>query len=97
MRGLYGASRAVISSIRCGSGRIAAAIAVLLLGGGSAQAIPSPELVVGSFTSISQLLALGSALLGGGAAVATMRLRSRGGNSRALMAVALGCAALFIV
>ena len=56
----------------------------------SAFAIPSPELVVGSFTSISQLFALGSALLGGGATVATLRMRSRGAQSRSIFAVALG-------
>ncbi|HEY4922389.1 MAG TPA: PEP/pyruvate-binding domain-containing protein [Xanthobacteraceae bacterium] len=96
-RGLYAASRAVVGSICSASARIAAALVIFLLGSGSAFAIPSPELVVGSFTSISQLLALGSALLGGGAAVATLRMRSRGRSSRALTAVALGSAALLIV
>src|SRR5215471_9073585 len=42
-----------------------------------AFAIPSPELVVGSFTSISQLIALASALIGGGATLAAIRLRGR--------------------
>jgi hypothetical protein len=57
----------------------AAVISVLLLGTGPAHAIPSPELIVGSFVSLSQLFALGSAILGGGAAYATMRAR-RGGT-----------------
>ena len=48
------------------------AVALSLLGTGQAFAIPSPELVVGSFVSLSQLFALLSALLGGGAAYATL-------------------------
>src|ERR1051325_7984609 len=70
-----------------------AAVALCLLGTGQAFAIPSPELVVGSFVSISQLLALMSAVLGGGAVVATMRARKRGGAaemSRGLLYVAAG-------
>ena len=63
----------------------------------SAFAIPSPELVVGSFTSISQLFALGSALLGGGATVATLRMRSRGIQARAILAVALSAFLLLAV
>jgi hypothetical protein len=58
-----------------------ATIALCLLGTGQAFAIPSPELVVGSFVSISQLLALASAMLGGGAAFATMRARRRRGSA----------------
>src|SRR5689334_22123031 len=69
------------------------ALALCLLGSAPAFAIPSPELVVGSFVSISQLLALMSAVLGGGAAYATMRARRRGGSaamSRGLFYVAAG-------
>ncbi len=68
-----------------------------LLGIETAFAIPSPDLVVGSFVSISQLFALASAVLGGGAAYATVRMRSRGGTeraSRSLLYVAVG---LFIL
>jgi rhodanese-related sulfurtransferase/membrane protein insertase Oxa1/YidC/SpoIIIJ/phosphohistidine swiveling domain-containing protein len=72
-------------------------IALVTLGTDSAFAIPSPELVVGSFTSLSQLFALGSALLGGGAAVATWRMRSRGPQTRAVFFVALGAFALLVV
>ncbi len=97
MRGLYTASRAVVGSFRGTSVRIVAALVACLAGCGSAYAIPSPELVVGSFTSISQLFALGSALLGGGAAVATLRMRSRGARSRSLLAVAFGSAVLLAV
>ena len=69
------------------------AVVFCLAGSGQAFAIPSPELVVGSFVSISQLLALMSAVLGGGAAYATMRARRRGGSaamSRGLFYVAAG-------
>ena len=59
------------------------ALALCLLGTGQAFAIPSPELVVGSFVSISQLFALASAVLGGGAAYrhhAGAQARRLGGN-----------------
>ena len=59
------------------------AVMLCLAGTGQAYAIPSPELVVGSFVSLSQLFALASAVLGGGAAYATMRVR-RGGGSAAM-------------
>src|SRR5712671_1909262 len=49
-----------------------------------AFAIPSPELIVGSFTSISQLIALASALIGGGATLVTLRARARNGGPSAL-------------
>lgn len=42
----------------------------LFAGAGIAHAIPSPELVVGSLSSLSQLVALASATLGGGAVLA---------------------------
>ena len=65
------------------------ALALLFLGTGSALAIPSPELIVGSFVSLSQLFALASAVLGGGAAYATLRARRAGAQnlSRPLMIV----------
>jgi rifampicin phosphotransferase len=96
MRGSFGATRGTtrFSSI---SASVAGALVVGLAGTGSAFAIPSPELVVGSFTSISQLFALGSALLGGGAAAATLRMRSRGAQSRTIFAVALGAFVLLAV
>src|SRR3954464_15828578 len=76
------------------------AVALWLGGTNQAFAIPSPELVVGSFVSISQLFALASAVLGGGAAFATMRVRRRGGSaemSRGLLYTALGLFAVLIV
>ena len=77
-----------------------AALALCLLGTEQAFAIPSPELIVGSFVSISQLFALASAVLGGGAAYATMRARRRGGSaemSRSLLFTALGLFAVMCV
>jgi rhodanese-related sulfurtransferase/membrane protein insertase Oxa1/YidC/SpoIIIJ/phosphohistidine swiveling domain-containing protein len=76
------------------------ALAFSLAGINQAYAIPSPELVVGSFVSISQLFALASAVLGGGAAFATMRVRRRGGSaemSRGLLYTAVGMFALLAV
>src|SRR5690349_1780737 len=76
------------------------ALALCLFGTGQAFAIPSPELVVGSFVSISQLLALMSAVLGGGAAYATMRARKRSGAaamSRGLVTIAAGLFAAMTV
>ena len=94
MRGACVASTAGGSNLWSASARLAAGLVVVLAavlaGTGSAFAIPSPELIVGSFTSISQLFALGSALLGGGAAVATMRMRARGAPTRSAFAVLVG-------
>ena len=82
----------------CMSASVAGAALVCLGGIGPAVAIPSPELVVGSFTSISQIFALASALLGGGAAVATFRMRARGapGLSRRFAAFAIAAFVLLI-
>jgi hypothetical protein len=90
MRGECVASCAGFNNLRSASVRLVVGLAVCLVSTGSAFAIPSPELIVGSFTSISQLFALGSALLGGGAAVATMRLRARGAQTRTTFAVLVG-------
>ncbi|MBN8936568.1 MAG: YidC/Oxa1 family membrane protein insertase [Rhizobiales bacterium] len=64
-----------VSCVRCFAGAVAfiatstfGAFMLCLAEAGRAYAIPSPELVVGSFVSISQLFALASAVLGGGAA-----------------------------
>src|SRR5437763_6150438 len=85
-----------IDTMRSASVRLAAALAVCLAGTGSAFAIPSPELIVGSFTSIAQLFALGSALLGGGAAVATMRMRARGAQTRTSFAILVGALVVLV-
>src|SRR5882724_3598535 len=76
------------------------ALSLWLVGTGQAFAIPSPELVVGSFVSLSQLFALGSAVLGGGAAFATMKAKRRGGSaamSRGLLYTTLGLFAVVAV
>lgn len=76
------------------------ALALFFLSTGDAFAIPSPELVVGSFVSISQLFALASAILGGGAAYATMRVRKNAGSakvSRALIFTTVGMFGLLVV
>jgi hypothetical protein len=65
---------------------------VFSVGSTSAFAIPSPELVVGSFSSIAQLTALFSAIVGGAVAVAAMRGRALGRDASrrlALCAIAL--------
>src|ERR1041385_8216839 len=90
MVGVSLAANTGVARLRSVSVRLVVAAAVCLVGTGSAFAIPSPELIVGSFTSISQLFALGSALLGGGAAVATMRMRARGAQTRTSFAVLVG-------
>src|SRR5690242_18686491 len=90
------AAKAGIVSLRSASVRLLVGVAIYLVGTGSAFAIPSPELIVGSFTSISQLFALGSALLGGGAAVATMRMRARGAQTRTSLAVLIGALVVLV-
>jgi rhodanese-related sulfurtransferase/membrane protein insertase Oxa1/YidC/SpoIIIJ/phosphohistidine swiveling domain-containing protein len=74
-------------------------IAIWLIGSSSAHAIPSPELVVGSLSSISQLIALASALLGGGALAVGARAARRGGQQASPwpMRFALGFATVFMV
>jgi rhodanese-related sulfurtransferase/membrane protein insertase Oxa1/YidC/SpoIIIJ/phosphohistidine swiveling domain-containing protein len=94
MQVVSSAARVGVASLRSVSVRLLVGAAVCLAGTGSAFAIPSPELIVGSFTSISQLFALGSALLGGGAAVATMRMRARGAETRTVFAVLVGALAV---
>jgi rhodanese-related sulfurtransferase/phosphohistidine swiveling domain-containing protein len=62
----------------------------------AAHAIPSPEFIVGSFVSFSQIFALASAVLGGGAVYASMRARRGGAPARGLM-ICAGCAFLLLV
>ena len=81
------------SSAACGAG------ALLFIGTQPAFAIPSPELVVGSLSSISQLIALASAILGGGAVAMGARAARRGGGKGSPwpMRFALGFMGLFLV
>jgi membrane protein insertase Oxa1/YidC/SpoIIIJ/rhodanese-related sulfurtransferase/phosphohistidine swiveling domain-containing protein len=76
---------------------VAGALAACFMEAGPALAIPSPELIVGSFTSISQLVALVSALVGGGAAAVTLRARNGGGRKSYPLAIATGLAVLLTV
>src|SRR6201986_3110175 len=89
------------SSVRSVTGAALLTFATLsLFAAGPAYAIPSPELVVGSFVSLSQLFALASAVLGGGAAYATMRAKKRGGSaemSRGLLFTAIGMFAVLCI
>ena len=71
-------------------------VALSLLGTGSALAIPSPELIVGSFVSLSQLFALASAILGGGAAYATVRAR-RGGSQSLSRSMIVAAVVMFVL
>src|SRR5665213_31304 len=73
------------------------ALALCVLGTEDAFAIPSPELVVGSFVSLSQLFALASAVLGGGAAYATMRAKKRGGSAQMSRGLLYTAGGLFLV
>jgi rifampicin phosphotransferase len=65
----------------------AAGAFILTFGVASAFAIPSPELVVGSLSSISQLVAIGTALLGGAAAVAGLRAGVAGNERRSKLTI----------
>jgi rhodanese-related sulfurtransferase/membrane protein insertase Oxa1/YidC/SpoIIIJ/phosphohistidine swiveling domain-containing protein len=94
------------NTVRHGAGKalsqlsVFGALALWLAGTNQAFAIPSPELVVGSFVSLSQLFALASAILGGGAAYATMRVKRRGGSaemSRGLLYTSIGLFAVLAV
>ena len=73
--------------------RFAAGVLVALaFMAGPLWAIPSPELVIGSVSSLSQVFALGAAMLGGGAALARSRSRSGTGTpvrSKTMMRAAI--------
>ena len=93
-------------NVRASTGSLTS-IAVTLLGAvvlafieiRPALAIPSPELVVGSIVSLSQLFALASAVLGGGAAYASVRVCRNGSRelSRGIIAAAIGVPVLLII
>ena len=72
-----------------------ASVFLFLFSSTSSYAIPSPDLVVGSLSSISQLIAIVSAMIGGGAAVAGMRATANGRANRIVRLIAAG-AALFL-
>ena len=64
--------KVILGSRNC----VAASALLVILSTTPSYAIPSPDLVVGSISSISQLVALLSAMLGGGAVVVGMRVSS---------------------
>src|SRR5580700_10603738 len=76
------------------TGLLASVAAVLLAGTPPAFAIPSPELVVGSLSSLSQVASLVFAMLGGGAALVGTRVAANRvgakGRSRFLWPFAIG-------
>ena len=75
----------------CLIGSATIAISACLLAS-PAHAIPSPELIVGSISSISQLVTLVTAMLGGGAAIVGARAGSISARTRGLaVLVALVC------
>jgi rhodanese-related sulfurtransferase/membrane protein insertase Oxa1/YidC/SpoIIIJ/phosphohistidine swiveling domain-containing protein len=63
---------------------------------GPAFAIPSPELVIGSVSSVSQLAALAAATLGGGAAAIGVRASSRNGDNGSARKARRIASALFV-
>ena len=64
-----------------GIGYTAATFTFLAFSSTPSYAIPSPDLVVGSISSISQLIALASAMIGGGAVVVGVRAGANGAGS----------------
>ena len=73
------------------------AIVVLLGAATPALAIPSPELVVGSLSSLSQVVALVSAMLGGGALLAGARASTRPVASRRLQLFGIGAGVCLVL
>jgi rifampicin phosphotransferase len=70
-----------VAKAASGIGYTAASLSVLALSSTPSYAIPSPDLVVGSISSISQLIALASAMIGGGAVVVGVRAGANGAGS----------------
>lgn len=92
-------SRSDISTFFRNAYRGLAAGLIVVLGSTPAFAIPSPELVVGSLSSISQLFALVSAMLGGGAALVGVRSMSDAKGSRSAKLawrIVFGCAVALV-
>ncbi len=71
-------------------------LAFLGLGTETAWAIPSPELVIGSVSSLGQIFALGAAMLGGGAALAGSRSKGKIGAQNSKLLVRGGLAVLIV-
>jgi rifampicin phosphotransferase len=72
---------------------------LFLLSSKPSYAIPSPDLVVGSLSSISQLIAIVSAMIGGGAAVVGVRATANSSSASHAARIAwciVGVAAVFL-
>src|SRR5271169_3905078 len=77
----------------------AASFSLFLLSSTPSYAIPSPDLVVGSISSISQLVAIVSAMIGGGAAVVGLRATANSSSASRFARIAryiVGIAAIFL-
>ena len=77
----------------------ATTISLFLLSSKPSYAIPSPDLVVGSLSSISQLIAIVSAMIGGGAAVVGVRATANSSSASHSARIAwciVGVAAVFL-
>ena len=70
-----------VTKAASGIGYTAAAFLLLAFSATPSYAIPSPDLVVGSISSISQLIALASAMIGGGAVVVGVRAGANSSGS----------------
>jgi rhodanese-related sulfurtransferase/membrane protein insertase Oxa1/YidC/SpoIIIJ/phosphohistidine swiveling domain-containing protein len=82
----------------CGSGYVtAASVLLLLFSSAPSYAIPSPDLVVGSISSISQLIALISAMIGGGAVVVGARASANSSGASRAVRIAWRTAAVALV
>jgi len=74
-----------------------AAIFFLAAMAGSALAIPSPELVIGSAASMSQLFAMATAALGGATVLGARRLQLSAKSARRMVFVLIGLFVLLLV
>ncbi len=84
-----------------GMGSLLAGFAIVGAGAclfaGPAYAIPSPELVIGSISSLSQLFAVGAAVLGGGAVAAGVKANSQAAGGRGARRLAMLFLAAFLL
>ena len=87
----------VVKRVRwVGAGQSALVLLLLLLTNEPSYAIPSPDLLVGSISSISQLVAIISAMIGGSAVVVGARATANASNARRSIRIAWGIAALAV-
>ncbi len=77
----WGKAAKQIVKAASGIGYAATTLILLALSTRPSYAVPSPDLVIGSISSISQLIALASAMIGGGAVVVGVRAGANGAGS----------------